>query len=359
MYNLFTNPPKPLVRPITIPRFYDVEKRIIADVEHVIDFYRSGTFFVPANHLLGRIITAMGVPLSYPLFQYYEVAKARCGQVGTLMRLTSPVNYGKWFNGVFYHGCNELILSVTSEDSADELIKDWRNLEPVRVLEHPLSNLKYMIPNGRPSNVESGLAVISIDIPKLMVMWRGYILTQQSLREENDSASTSLGSFIARYVLANMLKSQTDLVIINRMINLFRGAPMGDSILHYNFYISDYTEMLDDGLMDGLKRITELPMSYRDVLNQIPSIFNDYPLGMPDIAETRQVWWALFLTRFRLTNFLFDVAGERGRHFNRGLLNAFKINIRELRSDNILKKAVVPELYMDLEYEINRMMKEL
>lgn len=359
MYSIFSNPGRSLVRPMVVPRFVDVERHITSDIDKVVSFYHRGGGLVSSNHLLVRIIQTMGVPLDYSLDRYYEVAKARAPQVSAIFRLTSSVNPGKWFNGAFYFGCNELVLSVDNEDIPVELIKDWRNLAPVKVLEHPVSNLKYMLPNGKEHNIERGLSVISVNIPMLMVMYRGYVTSMLVLRNKIEDITISKRDFVSRFVIPNMLYSQTDIVIFNRLMNLFYGAPMGDSELKHTFYVSDYSEMLDSGLKEVLELITKREMRYRDVLEQIPHVYNDFPLRMPDMAETRQVWWALFITRIRQTGFLFDVCGEEGRHFNRASLNSLKVDIKGLRSENILKKALLPNMFPDYDYEINRLYKGL
>ena len=359
MYSLFTNPPRMYTVPMVVPRFADVEKRILSDVDRVVNYHRYGSFFVKSSHLLCRVISQMGIPLNYELDRYYEIAKARAGQISFLSRMSSSVNPGKWFSGVFYFGCNEIILSVDTEERPSELVKDWRNLKPVRVLQHPVSNLNYMLPTGREHNIERGLVVVSVNIPILMVMYRCFMITQKRLKETSEGALTTPQAFVAKYVIPNMLYSQTDLVLLNRLINLFRGAPMGDSILHHSFYTSDYSELLDKGLMEVLKRISTVRMSYRDMLGNIPKLYNDFPLMMPDMAETHQVWWSLFLTRLKEISFLFDAAGEEGRHVNRGLLNNLKIDIKGFRSENIFKRALLPDMYIDTHHELDRIFKLL
>ena len=78
---------------------------------------------------------------------------------------------------------------------------------------------------------------------------------------------------------------------------------------------------------------------------------------MPDMAETRQVWWALFLTRLKLTEFLVEVAGETGRHYNQSLLNPLAIDLKRFITDNVFSKGLPMELVDDIPYRLAQLLK--
>ena len=243
MYTLFSDYYRHYGGQITAGWFHETSARIAEDVNHVIDYYRNGSYYVKTDHLLARLINAMHVPLTYEIDQYYEVASARALHAANAVQLTTSIAQGKWFEGIFYYGCKELIIGYCGQDDPVELTKDWRNLEPVRVLEHPVSNMSYLLPDGRQNNSETGLAVIGINLPELMVMYRGFALEQRIKMLEGRS-SQGVPQFIARFILPNMLKSQTDLAIVNRLVNYANGRPMGEALKKLPFHISDYTHWL-------------------------------------------------------------------------------------------------------------------
>lgn len=329
---------------------------MLEDVNKVVDYYRNGTFFSRTDHLLVRLINQLDIPMSYPVDRYYEIAVARAMSIATQFHLTTTLNVGQWFQGVFYHGCDELIIAHTNDDRPSELIKGWRTMQAVKVLDCPVSNLKYMLPDGGIHNIEEGLAVISIDIPALMMQYRGFEQAQMYLRQSGVNTNLGIRDFVGRFVIPNMLYSQTDLVIMNRLFNLQSGAPMGDSRKHHVFFTSNYSELLDKGLMELLERISVVKMPYRDMLENVPSIFSDYPLRMPDILETRQVWWALFLTRMKAMRFLLEVAGQPGRHYNQSLLNALRIDLKRFRQDNVFKSVLSADMFIDVNYQLKEML---
>lgn len=97
-------------------------------------------------------------------------------------------------------------------------------------------------------------------------------------------------------------------------------------------------------------------MPYQNVLENIPNLFWDHPLRMPDVAETRQVWWALFLTRMKAMRFLLDVAGQPGRHYNQALLNELRIDVKRFRSDNVFSSVLSPDMLIDVNYQLKEML---
>lgn len=349
MYALFSQPSRHYGGQIEANRFIDVQKRIYEDVERVVQYYRYGAFAVKTNHLLVRLINAMNTPLSYELDRYYESATSRALFTANTFEFTTAINQGKWHEGHFYHDCKELIIAYTGNDDPSELDKNWKDLKAVHVLETPVSNLKYMVPNGISHNVERGQAVIGIDLAKLMIQYRGFVMDQRARTLQGLEGNLSNAHFVAKYVLPNMLYSQTDLVITNRLINLFDGAPMGDSVKSLPFHISDYSALLDRSLNEVLKRIKDARLEYQNILKQIPVIFNDFPLQMPDIAETRQVWWALFITRFKVIEFLWNL-GDKTRHFNQTHINKLLIDLKRFKSDNVFSTRLTPELLSNVNY---------
>lgn len=353
MYTLFTDDQRHYGGKIEAARFRDVEKKIVEDVDRVVQYYRNSGHAVKSEHLLCRLIGTMNVPLQYELDRYYEVAVARYLYVANSLRLTSSIQVGAWHQGVFYRGSKEIILTYHEEESPLELMKNWRDLQAVKVLTSPVNNLRYMLPDGHEHNTEQGLAVIGIDLPKLMIQYRGFYHEQRERWVRGESQQTT-AHFVMRYVLPNMLYSQTDQALLNRLMCLQSGEPMGESLKRHPFYLSDYSGLLDKGLNEVLTRISTVKMDYRTLLSIIPSIFHDRPYAMPDIAETRQVWWALFIARFQLSQFLWEVGGEPLRHYNQTYLNALKIDIRRLQSENVFKGRLPEPLYDDLMYFIRQ-----
>ncbi len=351
MYSLFSNPSRNYGGTLQDNVLRNVEQRTIEDIDRVTQYYRYGSFFTRSDHLLAKLINTVATPLSYELDRYYEVTLARALFTANSLQLTSAINKGKWFHGVFYYDCPEIIIAYNEFDNASELVKDWKNLCPVKVLECPISNFGYLIPNGTNQQTERGLVVIGVDIGMLMVMYRCFVENEQRLKAgQLTEAMQTTHHFVGRYVLPNMLKSQTDKALFNRLYNLHMGVPMGKPLKRHPIVTTDYTTMLDKGLDVYVKRLTDRRADYRNYLADLPRFYSDFPLSMPDLPETRQVWWALFLARVKATGFLLDIGGDIGMRSNLAYINELKITVKEFKSDGVYKQMLTPEMAQDMDY---------
>ena len=354
MYDLFSKPRRVYSGLLSDFVLKNVEARTLEDVNRVIEYHRYGSFFVPNTHLLVRLINTVSTPLAYELNHYYEVTIARSLYAANALKLTSSINYGQWHVGEFYFNCPELIIAYNGSDSPQELARGWMDLQPVRVLECPVSNMNYLLPNGVNHSSERGLVVIAIDLPMLMIQYRCFMEQQSAKAAKGLDNVDTTKHFVAKYVLPNMLRSQTDLALFNRLYNLEMGAPMGIATKRHPFHISDYTDQLDKNLMLFADRIRNTGRDYENYLEQLPRFFSDNPLSIPDILETRLVWWALFLARKRQMEFLIEVGGAKGIQMNRAELNVLKRIVKQFKSDRIYEKVLPDGMKLDMDYFFKR-----
>lgn len=336
MYRLFEEDVRYYGDTIGLSRFKEFRQRTVEDVEKIQRYFRHGAFFVKNTHLLVRLINTLAPPVHYDLNHFYDVVSARALHVANMFELTSAINEGKWFEGEFYHGCPELIIATTSVESPTQLAENWREIEAVLPVMHPVENLRYMLPDGRNHSPERGLASIVIDLTQLMVQYRQFILDSRKPGPNGEINHWGAQHFVARYVLPNMLPLQTDIAITNRLIARFYEREPQDALRKHVFHLSDYRVFLDRGLDEVLKRLTNNRRDWRETCAQIPSVFHEKPWSMPDIVDTRQVWWALFLSRVNPMRFLWDLSGPAGRRTNQRFINELLIDFRQLKNSGKL-----------------------
>jgi len=355
MYELFTKRFTSNNSVIRVPAFDYIRRTYQKEVARIVEYYQSRVYAVKSNHLLCRLLTTALVPMSYDLERYTEAAFTRSPYVAKHFNFTSEINYGEVFKGIFYgKGCDELIIYYDEYFDAAEVLVDWKKIQAVKVITHPVSNLGLLLPNGNKNNREEGLAVISINLPLLLVQYRGFILQQASkfVEEETDSL-LAVSHFVHMYVLPNMLYSHADMVLVNRTMNLYYGAPMGEALTRHPFAVSDYSDKVDRSLNLILKKIQNNSMFYYSSLKNIPSFFSEdsqESMLLPDLAETRQVWWALLLSRLYLMKFLLDAGGTEGIANNGRYVNDLKIDVKRMLRDNSMKAKLPKDLYHDVSY---------
>lgn len=359
MYNLFTERSSEYAQTIKAPGF-DLIKRIYQrELSNIVSYYNSRVFAVKSNHILCRLLNIAAVPFEYDLERYYEAASARSPYVAKHFNFTSSISFGKSFDGDFYGPGNEEYIIYDDEYfNIRETLLNWKQARPIKVLNHNVSDLGLMLPNGLTNSTGKGLCVISINIPMLLVMFRGF-MTEQLRRVETDQLGRLSNShFVHMYLLPGMLESHLDIVLINRLKNLFYGAPMSESLKKHPFMVVNYSDKIDYSFEYLLKHLKNNKKLYSNSLATIPSIFYEdisESIVMPDVAPTLQVWWLLVLTRLDLMKFLIDLGGEASIAINRSIIHRLQYDLIKITRGN----ALAQHLSEDLLYEVNAVIDEI
>jgi hypothetical protein len=360
MYNLFTKrftANNSIIRP---PGFELLRRTYEVEVSNIVNYFNNRVYAVASNHILVRLLNTASVPFSYDLDRYAEAALARSPYVAKTFNFTSDINYGKFFDGVFYgEGNTELILYDEDYFEPFSELSNWKSIQAIKVLDHNVSSLGLLLPNGKVNNTDKGLAVIAINIPLLLIQYRGFVTEQQAKINNGDSNILGATHFVHMYVLPNMLYSHIEIVLLNRLANIFYGAPMGENLKKYPFPLIDYSYKVDKVLTEILKRIKDNRLPYYTTLKMIPSIFKEdcqESLLMPDIARTRQIWWLLLLTRFKAMKFLIEAGGEKGIVANRTYIAKLKIDLKRLLNENIIATVLPEDIYFDIVSDIENML---
>lgn len=338
------------------PEFDVVRRTYLRELANVVNFYHNRVYAVKSDHLLANILNHISVPIQYSIDRYVEVAGIRGPYLAKALNLTSEINVGQIFNGIFYGpGVKEIILYDDDYFNPFYAEREWKRISAVKVLLHPKTDMGLLLPNGREMSYGEGLAVISINVPLLAVQYRSFMLEQQT-KVSKEGGLLGISHFIHMYVLPNMLYSQIDISIINRFINLCLDAPMGRPLLKHPFFVLDYTRQLDHVLDHVKDRILDTSERFEQLLKQIPVIVSEdslEALAMPDYAETQQIQWALILSRLDIMKFLLGFANDRTIRQNLSEIVDLKRTLFRLRNASIYKKVLKGDLLVSTEETIN------
>lgn len=317
------------------------------------NYYREKTFYIRNDHLLVRLlITGMGsLRTDYQTFVW--VASDRSDALCRHFQLTGSASYGKIRYGEFYgEGSYEIIVGDDAYFDVNHAVNNWKDLTPVKVLGHAISDFGLTLPNGKDNHFVEGLATIYINIPMLFLQYRMFVEEQQ---RRGDEGIISEKLFINRYVLPGMMVSHLDHVFMNRIMNLHSGAPMTESLIRSPFFQAETG--LDDksGISSQvnrtqesvLEKITKSQITPEQALTNIftvtePSAYE--LLKMPQIAPTRQFWWAYLLTRLKHVKFLLEIGIEADAHQNRMYQNKIILELTRLLDSHVLEKMFTAEL---------------
>lgn len=340
------------------PEFDYVKLSYLRELLNYQDYYNSRVYAVKNQNFLVRLLMHVDTPLNYDIQRFVEVTRTRAPYLAKAFRMTSEINYGDIHNGCFFGpGTDEVIIYEDTYFDPVYAEKNWRRINAVTTLYHPRSDLGFMLPNGRASSSDTGMAFISINLPLLAVQLRSFFKDQFVNRYMQDGSSLGIPHFVHMYVLPNMMYHHTNVVIMNRLMRLLYNEDMGKELFKHPFPILHYNDKLDNVLIKVIDNYYDSRVDYADLLASLPSIDSkdaSVALRVPDMGSTRQVKWALVLSRLKIMKFLIDLAGEHSINTNRTYITHLKGTLKRMKGG-----AYVDILPYELVKEVEAIMDEI
>ena len=340
-----------------IPDWNYLRSGLQGNLETVTSYYRLYAGKVDGSHFLIKLIYGVGVTRSLPLDRFYANATAKTQGIAMANKMTCSVNNGNIFDGVFYgKGVKEIIIGHDDAFDYEDAAANWQDLQPIKVLKHPKSDLALNIPDGTTTSNEKGTAVIAINIPMLALQYREWKYIEDMRAERAGDSPKGITHFIFNYPLTNMMSSHLDVCIFNRIYNLLNGIPFGESRVKHPFYMTDFTKRLNDIQMRQLDILRGSMKKFNTLLRSIPLV--SVPTladlaALPEVAPTRQVIWALTLSRLSMLSFLFKVTKLRPREINSSEVNHILWNLSLYKTEKALQRILPDDAFTDAKYDLN------
>lgn len=341
-----------------IPRFGGqqwVREGFRRNVRQAADFYHHNAAAVASDHFLVRLLGSIDVALTHNLERYYDLVDSLALNLSVALKMTSSISAGHFFPGVFYGPeSSEILLAHTADFDFQATDQHWREAEAIKVLRMPRSDLGLNLPDGQASGTEAGLAVVAINIPMLAVQYRAFRADQQA--SVGSDSQKSIAQFVHMYVLPNMLWSQTDQALFNRLLKIARGEELGQSLKHHSFAMpAGYSDKLTDLLVSVLYALRRQSLPFEGMLAAIPAVSAasmKEVMRLPAMAQTRQVVWALTIARLPALNLLFREAFGGAGQRNQSDINQIERTVRALRYGHTLQQYVPAQLLPQVQQEI-------
>jgi hypothetical protein len=346
--DLFTLPAQTNVG-IKVPTTWRLVKDgITKNVQTLKDYWQSAAPPVSAVHPLVRMLDSFQASPHQDPQPYIDEIRDNVLRYASQQSMTTAVSPGRAFTGVFYDaGITELLIGGEGAFEIEAELSSWKDIQAVKVLLHPKSDLKLQLMNAKPYSNETGLACVYINIPLLALQHWAFL---------NDPVSQECGTqgFLARFVLPNMLPSHVEIAWLNRLFLDHYGVPRDTVEIDYRHKVAlpDYSLMIE-GLSEQVRRNLTLGNKRFDhLLQNIPSFYSKDmhdALHMPDVTTTQQDQWALLACRNRYLSYLCDVAGEHTGSINMGYATDLRDRVSIYTCLPALKKALPPPLYIEQE----------
>ena len=349
---LFFNNSNIVARALPYPKIWNYAKLgLQRNLQKVQSYYKDANFSVKSNHPLVRLLNTLGVNMEHDLERYYDIVNAKTFRYSLQLKFTSPVYSGALQDGIFYGPrVKEIIILDDSFKNPYTIQADWKNYQSVKVLDHPRSDLDLLPLNGKDTGTEDGTATIVINVSALAVQFREFIL-EQKINYDQGASPETVAMFVHRYVLPNMLPTHLDCAIFNRLVNRLIGKPQGSATKDHPFYLLDYSKYIDQVWAVLCAKISNTSYDFWTILRSVPLVTSPNAqqfMKLPDLAPTRQIKWAEFITRLKCIEFLIHGSTDDGRKASRKDLNYLTNAIIKYNSDGSLRHLLPGDIYYDL-----------
>lgn len=355
MQNLFNSYSGPRVGLSVDPQWKYVRSGLQRNIAKTIEYYQNKNFTVKSNHLLCRLLMSAEVSIHGDIDSFYNQQQARAVRLTTTFGITSSLNRGIVFKGTFFgEGSKEIIIAHDDYANPQELEANWKDIRAVQFLDHPKSDTSLLLANGRAYSGEEGYSVIAINVPSLFVQYRSWLKEQKSLFDMGEpTLSTSF--FVHQYVLTNLLYSQLDIAVFNRLNNFFLGAPLGVPNYRHAFELIDYNSKLDKILTATVHKLATHERDFYTLMREVPLVTAENLLKLselPQNAPTRQIVWAEIIARLKMVSFLFGINPSKGKKLSGMQINYLKKVYDLFESSKALEAVPDRGLVKDIDAEL-------
>jgi hypothetical protein len=358
MQNLFNTFAGPKVGLVVDPGWRYIRSGLQRNISTAVSYYRSRNFAVKSNHLLVRFLNSAAVSITGDIESFYSQVQSQGIRLTSTFGFSSSVNRGDVFKGTFFgEGSKEIIVACDDYINPVDLEANWEDIEAVKFLDHPKSDLSLLLANGKAYSSEDGYSVIAVNVPALLVQYRCWLKEQKAIYD-SDGGPFSTSVFVHKYVLPNMLSSQLDIAIFNRLNNLVEGAPMGVPLYRHAFVLIDYVDKVDKSLVKVKRMLQENDRDFYTMMREVPLVSKQNLLELsvlPENTPTRQEVWTEIIARLKLIMFLFTVNPSHGSKQSRLQINHIKKVYDWFEQANGLEQVPDKELVRDIEAEMIRL----
>lgn len=339
---------------LVLPEFERVKVGLREQLNRVITYRQENTRGVMGTHLLVQLLTNLNISLSYDIDFYIDRVENIAIQKSIALKMTSVYNQGKLFHdGVFYSkystrwaGIKEIIIATTDTFDRNDFKKHWRRYDPVRVMYHPMTDINLQVPDGYHDFEGNGIAVISVNIPMLAAqykMWR-----DERREEDSRYSARSIEQFIQEIPIPNMLYSHLDIAVLNRLICFHYQLPVTGFERKHPFAMLDWTQKLDEMLKRYIAVLLPKRLDFDSLLAKLPIVsarsFHEI-FTIPEDGFTRQVQWAILLSRLPLLAFLFHQNSQYDNKRNTYYVNRMRNYFRIVDAGSLLRSTIPPDDY--------------
>lgn len=329
------------------PDFLFARRMLLKEMTRIRNYYRESNRVVKGDHILNQLLLNLNVSLQRDLESYVRTCSIETERLARAFRLIHPVVddplclQGEFYNG----GCNEFVILHSNEFDYLKAYSNWKNLTPIRVHNHPFSDLTCGIADGNYVNSlsETGTVIISINLPLLALQYRAW---QEKVNQHLEYQNPVV-NFIHQFPITNMIYQHMEITLFNRMVKIYNQTPTPQYKSIHPLAVSNLDEQVDKVLSSRINLLKTGNYKF----DQFFSIFDCltrqtfFEVIRPlDIAPVRSVKWVLEMQTLSYFEFFLQVRQDTQGKYNGYEISRSLRDIRLLENDATYFKANFQEL---------------
>lgn len=272
MFDIFSKKPEINQKLHISTRHNYVTRRLEEAQLRLAYYFRSSVYVTESDHILIQIIRQVNTVYSGNDEQYYYAVKSRVDKIASSLKINTSVHrmgaLGK--NHFFGKGVSEFLIAREGKYPSGLDSKEyWQDFQPVKVIWHPYSDLTLNIRDGSDTEGVDGYAIITVDIPLLLLQYVRWRLHAEKYFEVQPTHS----QFVFQYPLVNMLQSDIDVSYFNRLYNKSIGRKNIPQRKRYGLSLNDVTNYIDEEQSTFLDNVSKSPVSFIDISQGTPMVF--------------------------------------------------------------------------------------
>ncbi len=334
MINIFTFKDNTRYPAVRSPRLDINYKYLRNDYEHIDIYYKNRESVVSNTNIFTRLIKNISVNIDKDLFSYIDLIDISSTYVAKSLKITSTLSKGEVFTNLFGTSVSLLHDTFISPFEAE----NYNEVSAINVLYSDSTDLGM----SHPSNIETGIFVLQIDVVAIMVQYRKWALD----RIQNEM-NTNPNVFVYQVLYTNMIKDILELNLFNRF---FKNIFSEDSKRTHPFSTRDLDNVINNAFMKSSSDLKNKTLRYVELLRNIPMPFHKDAyevLFYGSIPMNQQNSWAIFISRIEYILNIINFLGIIGVRRNRDSLVNFSLFMKVIRFNRVLNmnlKTIEPKI---------------